>query len=168
VQDITKEAKVAKGSFYTYFKRKEDVLYELGWQPFIELANEIEAMPDKNIVERLKYYCYEFMRGVEVFGVNICRGWIRDVINPNNVTYNSDCTKWEFDIKIVTDILNKAIQNGELKENTPVEALARLIISQLYGMTTGWCMSDCEFEPLDWIDRFCEIQLKQVLQPYII
>ena len=29
IDDITKEAKVAKGTFYTYFKRKEDVVSEI-------------------------------------------------------------------------------------------------------------------------------------------
>jgi AcrR family transcriptional regulator len=163
VQDITSEAKVAKGSFYTYFKRKEDVLYELGWTPFIELEQELNSMKDKTIDERLKFYIKKFMEGVEVYGINICRGWVRDVINPQYLNQN----KWEFDVKTLCDFFQKAVKNGELSEDTPIETLAHIINSQLYGMMTSWCMSDGKFEPLDWVDKFCETQLKQILAPYI-
>jgi AcrR family transcriptional regulator len=168
VQDITSEAQVAKGSFYTYFKRKEDVLYEIGLQPFIELAQRLDNMQNESILEKLTYYCKHFMEGVESFGINICRGWVRDVINPNNLTGNFTYTKWDFDIEKVKNILEKSVDKGELKNDTPMDTLSHIINSQLYGMMIGWCMTDMEFEPLDWVDKFCETQLKQILSPYLI
>jgi AcrR family transcriptional regulator len=167
VQDITTKAKVAKGSFYTYFKRKEDVLYEIGLQPFINLSQEVEEMQTKNIIEKLTYYYAQFMQGVESFGINICRGWVRDVINPHNLTNDLGQTKWDFDIEKVKNILKKSVEQGELKSDTPIDTLSHIINSQLYGMTVGWCMSDMKFEPLDWVDEFCKIQLKQILAQYI-
>jgi AcrR family transcriptional regulator len=167
VQDITTKAKVAKGSFYTYFKRKEDVLYEIGLQPFVELAQQLDNMQNKSVLEKLEYYCKHFMKEVESFGVNICRGWVRDVINPHNLTGNFTYTKWNFDTEKVKNILKKSVEKKELKKDTPVDTLSHIINSQLYGMTVGWCMTDMEFEPLDWVDEFCKVQLKQILAPYI-
>jgi AcrR family transcriptional regulator len=168
VQDITSEAQVAKGSFYTYFKRKEDVLYEIGLQPFTKLAQKLDNMQNESILEKLEYYCKHFMQGVESFGINICRGWVRDVINPSNLTGNFTYTKWDFDIENVKNLLKKSVEKGELKKDTPIDTLSHIINSQLYGMTVGWCMTDMEFEPLDWVDEFCKVQLKQILAPYII
>ena len=65
-------------------------------------------------------------------------------------------------------ILNNAIKNNELKENTPVQTLTHLVISQLYGMMTCWCMSDGIFEPRDWTKKFADFQLKTILKDYLV
>ena len=39
VDEITAEAGVSKGSFYTYFKRKEDVVGEIAHEHFYEALN---------------------------------------------------------------------------------------------------------------------------------
>ena len=41
VEDITKKAGVAKGTFYVYFKRKEDIVMEISRTPFGEIAEEL-------------------------------------------------------------------------------------------------------------------------------
>ena len=41
VEDITKKAGVAKGTFYIYFKRKEDIVLEISRFPFSEINNEL-------------------------------------------------------------------------------------------------------------------------------
>ena len=60
------------------------------------------------------------------------------------------------------------LKNKELKENTPVELLTHLVISQLYGMMTCWCMSDGIFEPRDWTKKFADFQLTAILSEYLI
>jgi hypothetical protein len=84
------------------------------------------------------------------------------------LTGNFTYTKWDFDIEKVKNILEKSVDKGELKNDTPIDTLSHIINSQLYGMMIGWCMTDMEFEPLDWVDKFCETQLKQILSPYLI
>ena len=76
--------------------------------------------------------------------------------------------KWPFDIEMLKGILSKAVEDKELREDTPVELLTHIIISQLYGMMTCWCMSNSEFEPKDWAKKFCDIQLKAILNQYVI
>lgn len=167
VEDITKKAGVAKGTFYTYFKRKEDIVLEISRAPFSEITRELETMDNMELIERLTHYFHRFMECVETCGINICREWIRDVIDPNHVPENIDGQKWNYDVIMLREILNIAVQNGELKENTPVETITYIIISELYGMMTSWCMSDGKFEPLDWTHKFCEIQIASIFEPYI-
>ena len=76
--------------------------------------------------------------------------------------------KWEYDTDMLKNILRNAIDNGELKKDTPLETLTHIIISQLYGMMTCWCMSDGKFEPLEWTDKFCRLQIDAVIGKYII
>ncbi len=167
VEDITQKAGVAKGTFYTYFKRKEDIVLDISRVPFSEIADEIENMKELHIIEKLIHYYHRFMECVESCGINVCRQWTRDVLDPNNVPETKDGQKWKYDYDMLKNILDNAVRNEELKENTPTELLTHIIISELYGMMTCWCMSDGKFEPLDWTDKFCEVQLKTMLEKYI-
>ena len=167
VEDITKKAGVAKGTFYIYFKRKEDIVLEISRAPFSEIAQELQDMQNLKIVEKLCHYFHRFMECVESCGIHVCRQWTRDVLDPNNVPENKDGQKWAYDFDMLKQILDNAVKHGELKENTPVELLTHIIISELYGMMTCWCMSDGKFEPLDWTDKFCNIQLTAIFKQYL-
>lgn len=167
VEDITKSANVSKGTFYTYFKRKEDIVLEITRAPFNEINDELRAMDNESIIERLTHYFHRFMECVEIVGIHVCRQWFRDVIDPNNVPDDKDSKKWFYDFEMLELILNDAIKKDELKEDTPTEFLSHLLICELYGMMTCWCMSDGKFEPLEWTDKFCKLQLKTILKNYI-
>ena len=164
VEDITKKAGVAKGTFYVYFKRKEDIVMEISRTPFGEIADEIEQMENAELFDKLRHYFRRFMEQVEFCGIQICREWIRNVIDPNNVQETMDSKKWFYDYEMLESILKNA---KELKEDTPIELLTHIIISELYGMMLCWCMSDGKFEPLDWTDRFCDVQLTAIFEPYL-
>ncbi len=167
VEDITKRAGVGKGTFYTYFKRKEDIVLEISRTPFSEIAIELENMEGVIITEKLTFYCRRFMQCVESCGKNACREWIRNVIDPNTVHENIDGQKWNYDVDMLYKILEKSVTKGELSSNTPIELLTHIIISELYGMMTCWCMSDGKFEPLDWTDDFCKFQLEKLFNNYM-
>lgn len=151
VEDITRKAGVAKGTFYTYFKRKEDIVLDISRVPFGEIAEEVENMRDMKIIKKLTHYFCRFMECVESCGIQVCRQWTRDVLDPKNVPDNKDGQKWDYDCKMLKSILENAVKNNELKEDTPVDLLTNIIISELYGMMTCWCMSDGKFEPLEWM-----------------
>ena len=167
IENITKAAGCAKGTFYVYFPHKEDIAFEICRELFNRIETRIQKMTDKNVVDRLHYYFDSFMAEVQRYGINICREWIRGVIDPNKAPENMDNTKWQFDIDMLTNILNKAVQNKELKSDTPVDVLANVIIAELYGMMTCWCMSDGQFEPKEWTSRFFAMQITPMLRKYL-
>lgn len=167
VEEITQAAGVSKGTFYVYFKRKEDIVLEISRTPFEKIAREFEAMENKPLLEKLCHYFRSFMECVEFCGIHTCRQWTRDVLDPKNVPADKDAQKWLYDVSTLKNILEKSIENKELKEETPVETLTHILICELYGMMTCWCMSDGKFEPLDWCGKFCDIQLKKIFEPYL-
>lgn len=168
VEDITKKAGVAKGTFYTYFKRKEDIVLEISRTPFSDIAQELESMLDIPFVKRLSHYFHRFMEQIECFGIHICRQWTRDVLDPKNVSDDKDIRKWAYDVAMLEGIFTQAIKRKELKKQTPIKLLSYILITQLYGMMTYWCMSDGEFEPLEWTQKFCDFELEPLLKPYLI
>ena len=167
VEDITREAGVAKGTFYTYFKRKEDIVLEISRAPFAEIGDELEAMRSLPLIEKLTHYVRRFMQCVQFCGIHICRQWTRDVLDPNEVPENKDAKKWQYDVDMLQNILKNAVQNGELKKNTPIDLFTHILICQMYGMMTCWCMSDGKFDPLDWTEKFCAAQLPALFGPYL-
>ena len=168
VEDITKTAGVAKGTFYVYFKHKEDIVAEICRGYFKQIENQINEMESADLVKKLSVYFDSFMDAVMLYGVNICREWIRGAIDPNTAPDNTDMTKWQYDVNMLKNILNNAIKNKELIEDTPVEIITHLFISELYGMMTCWCMSDGVFEPKEWTKKFTEFQLSKILDKYLI
>lgn len=142
ISEITKEANVSTGSFYTYFKKKEDVISELNKLDFYNLAQTVIHMKDKTINERLEYYCENFLLAIERAGIEICRQWTRNNIKPLPMPEEPQFTKYQYDNKAMYSVLENAVENGELKENFPVEDFAVQINAQLYGLMTIWCMSD--------------------------
>lgn len=168
VEDITKSAGVAKGTFYVYFKHKEDIIAEICRGYFKEIETQINTMSGSDLIEKLSLYFDNFMKAVELYGINICREWIRASIDPNTAPDNTDMSKWQYDVEMLKNILSNAIKNKELKKDTPIELLTHLIISELYGMMTCWCMSDGSFEPKEWTRKFSEFQLKAMLDSYLL
>ena len=168
VEDITKAAGVAKGTFYVYFKHKEAIVSEICRGYFKEIETKINNMTNVDITEKLTLYFDDFMKAVEIYGINICREWIKGVINPNDADEGMDKCKWQYDVDMLKNILKNAVTNKELKTDTPIELLTHLIISELYGMMTCWCMSDGVFEPKNWTRKFSKIQLKAIMKDYLI
>lgn len=165
VEDITKYADIAKGTFYIYFKRKEDVIYEIGYAVFRDLAEKVENMKDEAVEQKVYAYFKGTILLIEKYGINLCRQWIKDVINPNDMG-NAEYTKWHFDTDVFKKILKEAVVKGELKQDMPVDTAAYLIISQIYGMMTCWCMSDGEFEFSKWIDKFFNLNILSIINQY--
>ena len=168
VEDITNASGVAKGTFYVYFKHKEDITTEICRGYFKEIENNLNSMGNADIIEKISYYFSDFMVKVELYGINICREWIKGVIDPNESIEKNEKSKLQYDYEMLENILQKAILNKELKKDTPVELLTHIIITQLYGMMTCWCMSDGIFEPKEWTEKFCEVQIQRILKDYII
>ena len=166
VEDIAKAAGVATGSFYTYFKRKEDVVQELNKTDFYRLAEIVNQMPDKSISEKLEYYCREFMKSIERAGIEICRQWIRNNVAATPMCGEADITKYQYDYQAMQSVLNEAVRQGQLKAETPVDELALYINSQLYGLMNAWVMSNGTVVGSKEIAGFCRLMLDKSIEEY--
>lgn len=168
VEDLTKACGCAKGTFYVYFKNKEEISNEICRNLFNRIAVRLEKMKDKDFMQRMEHYFISFMQEVERYGINICREWIKNVIDPKCAGENWDNSKWQFDIDMLYGILSRAVKEKELKSDTPIDVLANIIICELYGMMTCWCMSDGVFEPQEQTQAFFKTQIKPMLDKFLI
>lgn len=166
IDDIVKACGVARGTFYTYFKNKEDIVQAISCQRFGDIATEIKKM-DSGIQEKLCYYVKEFTKKIQQHGLKITQQWVKNVIDPDAVSEDKDRKKLYYDLETLQEILQSAVKKGELSQATPIQKITNLIISQLYGIMTCWCMSNGSFETESLLENYCEMQLKALLAPYI-
>lgn len=70
------------------------------------------------------------MECVEIAGIHVCRQWLKDVLDPNAILHDKDSKKWFYDVEMLQTILEKAIKNGELKNDTPVVTLTHILLCE--------------------------------------
>lgn len=167
IDDIVKKAGVSTGSFYTYFKKKEDVVEELNKTDFYRLAEIVNGMEGKDILDRLKYYCMHFLSDIEKTGIEICRQWVKNNLSPNNMLLGGEeITKYRYDYRAMQSILNESVRRGELNANLPVDEIALYFNSQLYGLMIAWCMTDGKMKGSEKTAAICDTVFKGTLAPY--
>lgn len=167
VEEITKTAGVAKGSFYTYFKRKEDLIQEINRSATSQVMEDVEAMGNADIEDKLQLYVVRFINKVQENDIQICRQWLCNMLNPQDIVDAKDKEKLERDMKDIRNLLKEEISAGRLRKKTPVALIANLLTCQIYGMLVCWCMSDAEFTPKEWAKSFCEAEIRPILKQYI-
>ena len=157
IQDITDEAGVAKGTFYTYFKTKEEIVEELVSKKQIQYEEEFL---NKSLKDKIEFFNINLMEQIQACDVEICRQWIVNNLKPvdlDKIGYDSEC------IRI---ILKSSLEKGELVKNTPIEELVSFIINTIYGMMLNWCMTDKKYEPKDHLEITTKL-IVSAIKPYM-
>ncbi len=166
IEEITKACGVSNGTFYTYFKRKEDVVFELSREMFQGIYDEAQAH-DGLFMERLEFYMVNFSGHIERDGLKLCQEWVRNTVDPNLVEapYNTD--KLRMDIDSMKGMIETGIERGELADGTPVDALAGALIDVIYGEMLCWDMSGGAYSFEERTKEFCRLFLPTMIRPYI-
>ena len=160
--DITNEAGVAKGSFYTYFKRKEDVVSEIAHAKFEDIHGS-SLQQDGDICDRLTTFLTGSMEYIRETGIRIAQQWVRGVAEPENP---DGIEKLTYDRRVIQRLLDAAVQDGELDLTLPTERLTDWIISQYYGIVFIWTLTDGVQDPSAAIRDFCGGMLRDALAQY--
>ncbi|MCI9371222.1 MAG: TetR/AcrR family transcriptional regulator [Lachnospiraceae bacterium] len=164
IEEITDACGVSKGTFYTYFKRKEDIVFELSEGIFDEiLANAKDCKG--TIIQKLENYMINFSGYIEKSSVKLAQEWIKNVVDPDITDVGIN--KLHKDLSAVTEILQSGIRTGLLKDDTPVKQLADTINDLLYGQMLCWTMSGGTYSFEERTKEFCKTYLNILLKQYL-
>lgn len=158
VDEITERCGVSKGTFYTYFKRKEDIVFELSRGVFDEILANAKAY-DGSIVNKVENYMIHFSSYIEKAGLKLCQEWIKNVVRPELLVCDYDKNKLKKDIAQVEELLQYGVEKGELKKECSIESLAYTITDVLYGQMLCWAMSDGIYSFEERTQEFCKSYL---------
>ena len=163
VDEITAEAGVSKGSFYTYFKRKEDVVGEIAHEHFETVRTRSDEL-ESGVCDKIAAFLMESMKYIVKSGVKLAQQWLKCGMEPELTTDVSN--KFAYDTRVVREILEAAVKSGELAPETPAETIARLVTAEYYGAVTCWSLTDGTLDPLELLENYCAVQLRPSLREY--
>ena len=139
VSEIAKEAKVADGTIYLYFKNKEDILISLFEDELTRIINlvkgELEHLTDPR--DKLKKFCDIHLNLVEedktlaeVIQVELRQSskFMREYKNKHFLAY----------LKIIADIVEEGKEKNIFKGDINPDLAARLIFGSLDEISTYW------------------------------
>lgn len=165
IEEITMAAGVSKGTFYTYFKRKEDIVFELSYRMFGEILENAKNLKG-SFYAKLENYMINFSGYIEKSSVKLAQDWVRNVVNPNLVDGKYDKGKLQFDLSSIFELIMFGIAQGQLKEDTPAEQLSHTLVDLLYGQMLCWSMSDGAYSLRERTQEFCDRYLEALFQEY--
>ena len=166
VEEITRMCGVAKGTFYTYFKRKEDVVFDLCWGHFEKFRDEALSSPAP-FLERLSGYMVKFCAYIEQESLKLCQEWIRNTADPDFSGSDYGINKLHFDLESVIALLEDGIKRGEVKPTAPTDLLAHTLVDVMYGEMLCWATGNGEFAFSERTREFCDKFLDSLLKPYL-
>lgn len=165
IEEITEASGVSKGTFYTYFKRKEDIVFELSKGIFDEILANAKNH-EGTIIEKLENYMVCFSGYIEKGSVKLTQEWIKNVVDPD--ISDVGIGKLKKDRLAAAELLQAGIESGSLKIDTPVAQLADTINDLLYGQMLCWSISGGTYSFEERTREFCETYLGVLMKRYLI
>ena len=134
---------------------------------FYRLAEIVNEMKDKDILDRLRYYCREFLGDIEETGIEICRQWLKNNLSPNDMFLGGTyITKYRYD---EPDHALHPAGSRNPRRTAQRRASGRPGPSHQHPalrLMVAWCMTDGQVKGSEKTDALCSIVLQAALAPY--
>ena len=163
IEEIATKAGVSIGTFYHYFKSKEDIFYDIFKKadeyfesvvaPALARAELADVSAPEQVVSYFRYYAH----------YNLSRGFgnITQLYNTKNKIF---AKKGRFMQELLRQVIAKGQERGEFsKEMTPDEATEYMFIVSR-GIVYDWCIHDGAYD-LEEKMAFSMRLLLRVMEP---
>lgn len=150
VDSIVKAAEVSKGTFYVHFESKDSLVADLindytnmadmDYKSFLMTVSGRDSVLDILVLlaEKISDFIHSNI-GVENMRV-LYKGHLTKTINTASaMDYNREL------YKLFTEVLERGVRQGELREDIPVDSLAKHLILGIRGITFEWCIRYPDF-----------------------
>ena len=167
VDEITALAGVSKGTFYTYFKKKEDIVFALGYGAFSEVLDKAMSLQD-TFIEKIIYYMVHFSACIEDSGYKLSQEWIRSLSDISSSEETGPRGKLKFDLDSISRLIQAGVEEGNLAKDTPAEVLTHTLADILYGQMFCWSVSDGSYSLRARTEEFCKTCLTEIFKAYTL
>ena len=168
IESVVEGAGVSKGAFYVHFESKDALALLLVEDYVNSVDSDYESFIktlslDMPIADKL------FALIGKIADVIQSIGWANmKFLYKAHLTQNIDSTSASsYNRKIyyvVSDLLEKGVEQGEFKTDLPIDALAKHCIIALRGVTFEWCIHYPEFDLKEQYLNHFNILLKGMLR----
>jgi TetR/AcrR family transcriptional regulator, fatty acid metabolism regulator protein len=163
VSDIAREAGIAAGTIYLYFKTKEDILITLFREKmsvFVSsLRRAIADEPDAVAkVRRLVHLHFEMLEGdpdlAEVVQVELRQGqkFFRGASSQEIAGY----------FALIASVLEEGVGQGHFKSDLPVKVATKMLFGAMDQMATSWVLGKRGYRLVDTAPAVADLFLQGV------
>jgi len=163
VSDIAREAGIAAGTIYLYFKTKEDILTTLFREKMAEFVAKLwKAMADQpdpvSKVRRLVYLHFDLLERnpqlAEVVQIELRQGqkFFRGASSQEIASY----------FALIGSVLEEGVAAGRFRANLPVKVATKMLFGAMDQMATSWVLGKREYRLVDTADAVANLFLQGV------
>jgi TetR/AcrR family transcriptional regulator, fatty acid metabolism regulator protein len=163
VSDIAREAGIAAGTIYLYFKTKDDILVTLFRDKMAEFVGALgKAIADErdaaSKVRRLVSLHFSMLEEnpdlAEVVQVELRQGqkFFRGASSREIGAY----------FALIASVLDEGVAEGRFRSNLPVKVATKMLFGAMDQMATSWVLGKRGYRLVDTADAVAEIFLQGV------
>ncbi|MBM4333867.1 MAG: TetR/AcrR family transcriptional regulator [Deltaproteobacteria bacterium] len=150
VSEIAKEANVADGTIYLYFKNKDDILISLFEEEFGKLVENMrkEINKEKDALQKIKRFAVSHLSFVakqqqlaEVFGVEVRQSskFMKEYINKPFIEY----------LNLIRSVIIEGQEAGLIRKDLTPGIMKRAVFGALDEMSRYWVLSSKKKHSVD-------------------
>jgi AcrR family transcriptional regulator len=166
VEDITTLAGTAKGSFYTYFRTKSDIIIEEFrtiddyYQQFARNLRRYEAGRDKVLAfTRAQMRYVRDKVGIETLKLL----YANNIMEPTTEKVLIDTSRYLH--RLVRDLITEGQETGHFRTDVEADELALLFNRSFRSIFLDWAIANAGFDLIKEGMRFCEVVVLPALEP---
>jgi AcrR family transcriptional regulator len=168
VDDIVAACGVAKGTFYIYFKSKDELIVYIEHTPYEKMREEFNSIKGRPFEERLRYLLMRWFDIMAKFNIHFARQRLRHYVDPAYASlYGENTTQMDVGLEMVETFFEDAVKNGELRAETPVTTLAREITFSMEGCAIYHYKCEGTFPVMEWASTYCDLVVNTLVRPYL-
>ena len=141
VSEICAKCHVAKGTFYTYFDSKKDIVSKILSDINHNMFHEKIWDDALTATEQFKEYIALYMNVIENQGVGFTRVFLSIIIHEK---FNNESVKADLHEEAVNRIIDRGKERGEFRTDISTVSIYKYLRGYLFGIMMDWCVSDGE------------------------
>lgn len=168
VQDITRACGIAKGTFYCYFKSKEELCAHLALMPGADLIEAIKSDTALSLPERLRRYLVGRCSQIDEQDIDFVRNTQQFRMTASYREIRNQMFEGHYEHEAFLHIFREAIERKEVRDDLPADFLAQTIVYGIHGAIENSCLYDEGLHTAEWANEYADFLEAVVLKPYLI
>ncbi|SFQ15733.1 transcriptional regulator, TetR family [Lachnospiraceae bacterium XBB1006] len=160
VDEIIEQSGTSKGSFYYYFRTKDELLNSLS-EVFDEFYEELDATmnPNMNCFDKLMYLNFEAHKLVEdKINIDILASMYSTQLVAAGRRHLLDYTRTYY--TLLTRIISDGQRRGEILDTMPAHEIANYYAMCERSMVTEWCLNKGAYSLSGFSKKFMPIMME--------
>lgn len=161
VDEICEKAGVSKGTFYNYFKSKDEII----WYEYLKLDQYYkdtaarEMAKKKNSIDKLRALCTAAITYTNNLGVSNVKAAYQSQLGPDR-GFSRIASEERPLNTLARQTIEQGQQKGELRKDISVEEMTRTFVTGLRGTVFEWCLTNGKYDLIAEEKRICSILLE--------